>query len=42
MHIKFNYRDTYAYNRIGVPSETILRKIKGDALEVSRGKEIKD
>ena len=28
MHIKFNYRETDASNRIGVPSETVLRKSK--------------
>ena len=28
MHIKFNYRETYAYNKIGVPSETALRRSK--------------
>ena len=28
MHIKFNYRETDAYNRIGVPSETVLGKSK--------------
>ena len=26
MHIKFNYPETYAFNKIGVPSEAILRR----------------
>ena len=37
MHIKFNYLETYAFNRIGVPPEAILRRSIQRFLEVSRG-----
>ena len=42
MHIKFNYRETYACNRIGVPSETALRKSKKRCSGGVGGEEIKD